>query len=168
MTEWRTVPGWDAYEVSDEGSVRRVRAANGTFAGRILRWRPRNGYVGVVLHQNKKRLDVNVNVLVLLAFVGPRPSPRHEAAHDDGNRFKNALSNLAWKTRHENEADKRRHGTMARGESQGSSKLTEQAVREMRARYACGETIKMLAAEFDATASHIWRVVTRRAWAHLS
>ncbi|MBD9519322.1 hypothetical protein IB262_05365 [Ensifer sp. ENS02] len=40
---------------------------------------------------------------------------------------------MSWKTKAENEADKLKHGTKARGERHGSAKLTEQQVRSMRA-----------------------------------
>lgn len=52
-----------------------------------------------------------VSELVLTAFVGPRPSPTHDAAHMNGNKDVNWLSNLQWATKKENAAHKRLHGT---------------------------------------------------------
>jgi hypothetical protein len=51
-----------------------------------------------------------VHRLMLEAFVGPCPTG-HQAAHCDGDRHNNVLTNLRWATRKENEADKLRHGT---------------------------------------------------------
>jgi hypothetical protein len=49
----------------------------------------------------------------------------------------------------------------ARGERQGSAKLTDEQVAEIRARYAAGEDpITRLAAEYGVGTSQIWRIVT--------
>jgi hypothetical protein len=39
-----------------------------------------------------------IGELVLRAFVGPRPSPTHQAAHGNGRRHDNRLENLRWAT----------------------------------------------------------------------
>ena len=49
-------------------------------------------------------------LLVVLAFLGPPPFPGAHAAHFDGDKLNNRLSNLRWASPAENEADKRRHG----------------------------------------------------------
>ena len=49
----------------------------------------------------------------------------------------------------------------ARGERQGSAKLTDEQVREIRARYATREApITRLAAEYHVGTSQVWRIVT--------
>jgi hypothetical protein len=60
-----------------------------------------------------------------------------------------------------------RHGShlhperQARGERQGSAKLRDAQVREIRARYAAGTaTITRLAREYHVGTSQIWRIVT--------
>lgn len=47
--------------------------------------------------------------MVLNAFVGP-PPPGFEGCHKDGDRANNALSNLYWGTRSDNQRDRVRHG----------------------------------------------------------
>ena len=66
---------------------------------------------------------------------GPSPSPRHEAAHSCGNGHLACCTpnHLRWATPSENAQDKVTHGTSPRGERQGSAKLTEVQVREIRA-----------------------------------
>lgn len=91
------------YEVSSEGRVRlgdRIVRLETSDSG-YLRARPR----GKVLLVHKA---------VLEAFVGPAPSRRHEAAHKNGCKTDNRLDNLEWKLKEDNEADKRRHGTVPR------------------------------------------------------
>lgn len=54
-----------------------------------------------------------------------------------------------------------------RGSHVGTSKLTEDQVREIRRRYSAGETQKQLGAEFGVTSVAIHYVVRRITWAHL-
>ena len=75
------------------------------------RWRPTKGlimhpdnsfgYKRVRLSLERKQWRVMVHVLVLLAFVGPRPEG-YDANHIDGDKANNAVHNLEWVTRREN------------------------------------------------------------------
>lgn len=94
--------GW--YEVSNHGRVRSSRQ------GRIKPvqcWVDKRGYWHVTLDGRQRK----VHHLVLEAFVEPRPHPRSETRHLDGDPGHNWPGNLAWGTRLDNAADKRRHGT---------------------------------------------------------
>lgn len=71
---------------------------------------------------------MRVNVLVALAFRGPKPSAKHHAAHDDGDRSNNRESNITWRTPKQNIADKHRHGTMPIGEYHPLNKLSREQV----------------------------------------
>lgn len=101
---WRPVPGVEPYEVSNMGRVR-----NGE-TGRVLKpWKTQSNsreYWRIVLKRKKHR----VHILVLTAFIGPRP-PGHECAHHNGDSLDNRLCNLRWATPQENRADGERHGT---------------------------------------------------------
>lgn len=111
--------GWEGlYDVSDLGRVksleRRVRTkGNGT---RLLRERilklsvTRDGYAIVKLCRDGRARSMTVHSLVLIAFIGPRPTGL-EACHRDGNKVSNALSNLRWDTKKANELDAVRLGT---------------------------------------------------------
>jgi hypothetical protein len=52
-----------------------------------------------------------VHQLVLEAFVGARPTPKHESRHLDGDSSNNRPGNLEWSTHAENNRDRVRHGT---------------------------------------------------------
>ena len=71
----------------------------------------RSGYWVINLRVNGKVRCRCVSELVLTTFVGPRPSPTHDAAHLNGDRNVNRLDNLSWATKKENAAHKRLHGT---------------------------------------------------------
>ena len=108
---WRRVPGWPAYKVSSRGRVKSVprRLANGAdHGGGVLAQTPDDdGYLYVTLHDGPRSRRVHVAVLVLEAFMPPRPEAA-EACHGPKGRAVNHLSELRWGTRVENERDKRR------------------------------------------------------------
>lgn len=124
------------FEVSANGRVFRVKSPNGRSRPRELKTTtdPRYGYVRVGLSINGKSKGYFVHVLVLLAFKGRCPEGL-ESAHLNGVRHDNRIENLAYVTRKENHAHKKIHGTAQYGERQGQSKLTEEAVQQIRLEY---------------------------------
>lgn len=117
---WRNIPNFPGYQVSNLGRVwskktKRVRKVH-TQA---------RGYWHIVLcHQNKTK-TIRLNRLVLQVFVGPPPSPEYHAAHKDGDKNNNALSNLYWATPQQNVNDRKRHGTYYGGSDHPMAKLTK-------------------------------------------
>jgi hypothetical protein len=106
---WKPVVDYAGlYEVSDRGRVRSLPRPS--TSGGVLRHGRHDGYQRVGLYRNGKLRFIFVHVLVLEAFVGPRP-PSHEARHLNGRRLDNRLSNLAWGSRAANQLDSVRHGT---------------------------------------------------------
>lgn len=141
MEEWRDVPGFDGYQVSDFGRVRSVRR----FGYKMLRpgnvpkwksvkvgWRPHplraKGYLAVTI--NGRRMLVHI--LVLLAFRGPRP-PGYQGCHRDDDGHNNKLENLRWDTPESNVEDYRRNS--GRRERRFDRPLTP---REIASAYICG------------------------------
>jgi hypothetical protein len=104
------IPGHPANLCGTDGSVWSRHSHRGRGLGdrwRRLRASPgHKGYLTVKVGGKTRR----VHEIILLAFVGPKP-PGLECRHLDGNPANCALSNLAWGTHLENEADKARHGT---------------------------------------------------------
>ena len=113
--EWRTIPGFVGYEVSNTGLVRSILKGKGR-KNRILPgtiYYQANGRplrVAVTLRREGKNVVARIHRLVLLAFVGPVP-PGMECCHFDGDATNNYLSNLRWDTRLNNQRDSIRHGT---------------------------------------------------------
>lgn len=167
---WKAVPGWPTYEASDQGNIRRVSGGRWNRPGKNLRHAVSMvGYHYVQLSHDGRISRMSVHRIVLETFVGPRPHPKHNGAHLDGNRANNHLSNLAWVTAKENAAHKRIHGTMACGERQGSSKLTEAGVREIRKKQAWkrGDTSKA-AEQYGVSVSTISKIRRNKWWRHIS
>jgi predicted DNA-binding protein (UPF0251 family) len=201
--EWRPVPGHEGrYEVSDFGRVRSLRRVGRQPHGSYDKPRREplvmrlsttpDGYHAVDLASR----SWTVHVLVLEAFVGPRP-PEHEGAHLNGNPGDNRPSNLAWVTSAENKRHSLLHGTfavgdrngarqhperLARGERQGAythpetvrrgeqhhrAKLTAEQVIAMREAAARGVPQHRLAELYQLNRRTVQRIVHRLAWAHV-
>ena len=113
--EWRPVVGYEGdYEVSSCGRVRSldrlVQRPTSPFRarGRTLKPVLVRGYPLVTLRGGRRHL---VHVLMLEAFVGPRPEGMY-GCHWDDVKTNNVLSNLRWDTPAANSEDKRRHGNV--------------------------------------------------------
>ena len=179
MEQWRPVVGYEGlYEVSDHGRVRSldrlvvcVTGVQRVIPGRLMRFKPPikkyNPYYQVGLTRDGKQKYYAIHVLVLSAFVGPRPSNLMWGRHLDGSPLNNHASNLAWGTAKENSADSIRHGTRPRGESVVYSKLTDEAVREIRALRRRGLTYKSISDRYGMSISAIESVTSARTWKHV-
>ena len=116
---WKPVVGYEGlYEVSDQGRVRSldrtIKSAKGFYNlnGKLLKPRKGSGgYYLVSFYNSGNCSHKRIHVVVLEAFAGNRPSPQHDACHNDGDPANNALVNLRWDTRKENHKDLVRHGT---------------------------------------------------------
>jgi hypothetical protein len=117
--QWRPVPDFPGYCVSDRGrvlSLERYVPWNG-----FLKFIPRRElrqagsgyrlrYKYVQLYRGKTQVKRYVAHLVAEAFIGPRPEGK-EVCHNDGDAANNWASNLRYDTHSENLFDAVRHGT---------------------------------------------------------
>lgn len=173
---WREIPGFEGlYEVSDRGRVRRLfqryYMCKRPLAEPLIVTSKASGkggsYRAVKLARDgdgAQRRYHYVHRLVLLAFVGPPPRAEMDAAHQDGDRTNNALSNLAWKTRSENHADKKLHGTHTFGETSPVAKLTDEAVRAIR---SSDESATTLARRFGVSRGAVRLARLSITWGHV-
>lgn len=162
---WRGIPGWENYEVNEQGTIRHC-ATKAPLRG----WTNPRGYRDVVLLRYadgvRSQKTLRVHRLVLLAFRGPPPAG-YEASHLNGDRLDNRLRNLRWEDRKSNHARKREHGTQQLGEAHGQHKLTATEVIAMRRDRDQGMTYDELAARYGVSRATCWQVATRLTWRHL-
>jgi hypothetical protein len=101
--------------------------------------------------------------------------PRPEAPHDNALHGDTCVhpacvnpAHLRWGTHKENSADRERLGrhVPAKGEGHGMAKLTEDAVRYIRARVDLSQ--RALARELGVTQTLIGRVRRRKIWTHVT
>lgn len=167
IEEWRIVPGWDAYEVSNIGHVRRTKLCSGvTTLGQNRKFCvDAYGYPSVALSQNNKQKTMKIHRLVCEVFNGPAPSAQHEVAHGDGIRTNNFFFNLRWATREENQNDRWSHGTAAAGERHGMSKLTlDDAIEIKTADYSKRGSIRKMASKMGVRPAQISRIINGERW----
>lgn len=183
MTEWKTIPDFPDYQASSDGEIMRVRvdANNHRLTGKPLKQVfGTTGYLQVTLCDHGRTKSCRVNRIVCSVFHGPAPTSDHHAAHNDGDRLNNAADNLRWVDGRENEQDKRRHGTAAIGERHwsklrpecrakgtrhGLAKLTDEAVRAIRA-----DTRKQreIARDHGVSQRVVWSIKNRITWSHVA
>jgi uncharacterized protein YjiS (DUF1127 family) len=164
----RLCPAFDGYAVTSDGIV---LSCWRTSAGIGPDWRTRKThavagrsgvYEQIVLQRDGRPVVTSVHRLVLEAFRGPCPDG-HETRHLNGNSLDNRLDNLAWGTRADNSADKRRHGTMQSGARNGGAKLTAKQVEQIR-ELRPHRTLQQLADAFGISRSQVKRIVYGQSW----
>lgn len=162
---WKDIPDYESlYQASTEGRIRSVDRSGiwtgrgyRSMKGRILK-PGRNTKFGHVTVAVGKNNSVNVHVLVLQTFVGPRPTG-YDGIHLDGDASNNKLSNLKWGTRSENNEMMTRHGRQ---------QFTEKDIRYIRStayKYWGAQTD--LAKHYDVSISIINSVAMGRNYSHV-
>lgn len=174
---WLPIKGFEGlYEVS---SLARVRSVDRIVQGRN-RWGPFDkhlrgkilaqhtddyGYLVVSLSRDGKARPYRVHRLVGEAFFGPLP-PGMDTRHLAGQQA-NAVTDICYGTRAENEQDKIRDGTFNHGggrlvgEAHPRAKLTWAIVRAIR---SSGESQASLARRYDVSQANISNIIRGRIW----
>lgn len=95
---------------------------------------------------------------------GPAPSASHQAAHSCGRGHEGCVNprHLSWKTRSQNQRDRRKHGT-SRAKFGHRWKLTPAQVAEIRAQGGI-KTQRELAAMYGVTWQTIGMILRRETW----
>lgn len=168
------------YEVSDHGRVRSLDRIvtyerRDQYSGRIIRidrrrrgqmlrpGRMGSGHLSVCL--GRASGSMLVHVLVLEAFVGPKPDGR-EGLHWDDVPGNNRLPNLRWGTRADNLNDGIRNGKYPVGERKWNSKLKDDDVRYIRTLFD-SHTFQSIADMYDVNETTIRQIKTRKTWKHV-
>lgn len=152
--EWRPLPNFPEYIVSSEGRVAHVLRGKKQFGYRLYE------LPALTIGGKRKRRSMFAHRAVALAFHGVPPHPNMDAAHHDGNKSNNRLSNIKWKTRRDNLLDKRRHGRQPFNELHHWAKIDMKIADQIRAEFAVGGFNKTeLAAIFGVSRATIRRVL---------
>lgn len=172
--EYREVPGFPGYRVSNTGvpQSRRPRNGRGPLSSS---WRDMNpitdskGRLFVYFCRDRTRVMKYIHILVLELFVGPKPSPDYQACHfPDRNPLNNNATNLMWGTRKDNAKHAIIHGTQICGEKCHTAKLSVDKVRAIRKEHAEKKcTFASLGKKYGIAHGNIRLVVLRRTWAHV-
>lgn len=170
---WLDVVGYEGlYEASNLGRIRRSYSAPHRslgVPGSVLKQTiQKNGYHTVSLSNDGNVKSHRVSRIVLSAFCGLEPFEGAQAAHNDGNKSNNKLTNLRWATASENQKDVDRHNRRCKGSDVFGAVLTEDKVREIRNRIQIGERNPSIANDFGVSISTIHLIRHGRIWKHVS
>lgn len=177
---WKPVVGFAGfYEVSDCGNVRSVDRTisqigpHGESVTRLIRSRIRkvkigeNGYHTVTLKAislGVKSRCCLIHRLVLESFAG-LPKDGEQGRHfPDADKSNNHLSNLAWGSPKQNQADRHEQGSAVNGDSCHLAKITNDQAAEIRRRLDSGEQIRAVAREYKMSESAVGHIKARRSW----
>lgn len=90
MELWKDIDGFEEYQISTWGNVRRN--------GRLIKpYLNHKGYLKVQLWKKQGKRNKRVNRLVAQAFI-PNPNNYPQVNHKDGNKQNNSITNLEWVT----------------------------------------------------------------------
>lgn len=168
MTEWRKIPGFSRYSVSDDGCIRRDERVGNWLPGPVSMKPHVGGYPRAALTSDDgKYRGIGAHVAVALAFIGPRPRGMM-VCHNDGNPANNHVSNLRYDTAAGNVRDAIRHGTQIRGSRQHLAKLDDARVAEIkRLLVETTLTLRAIAAQFGITSTTVLHIRQGRTWGHI-
>lgn len=149
------------YYINRDGFV--SRKLNGNFFE--VKKHLHNGYHRVsIKYRTGNKIEL-VQRLMLKTFVrDPSKTIREEAAHLNGIRTDNILSNLKWCTCKENNSHKKIHGTYLDGSKVPTSKLNASDVYEIKRLAKIGFYQRELARVFKISQPNIGRIIKGTRW----
>lgn len=178
MTEtWRSIPGWQDYEVSDLGCVRSLdryrphnMRAQQFVPGKVLHPTLSSaGYPQIKLRRGKRDyIMIGVHRLVAMAFLEPDEARPH-INHIDSDQTNNRLNNLERCTARENIAHAKANGRLSKKrQGLGARALSDADVLSIRKLYAeGGHSTVSLGKQFLVHPTSISRIVRRKSYVHI-
>lgn len=173
--KWREIPGYrEIYLISNLGNTRTKDrdGARGCFVhGHVLKQHENsNGYMRCSMNINGQSKQMLVHRLVAESFI-PNPDGKPYVNHKDGNKHNNAVSNLEWCTKSENERHAYETGlkitTPLKGELHGGRIFNWRDVQAIRNEYVKGSYEHgqcALARKYGTSQSHIYNIVHNKNW----
>ena len=166
---WSLCVGASGFEVSDYGDVRRAETEK-----RIKGYITCDGYIAYRLTcDDGVRHEMKGHILVAEAFIGPKPSPEMQVAHNNGSRLFNHPDNLRWATSLSNHDDRRKHNTTPIGERNPRAKISEADVISIRSEYreikSAGKSrsVTELENKYRLHRATIVDIAMGRTWSHI-
>ena len=175
--QWTAIRGYTGYyAVSTLGRIRsltrsvRCKANNKrTVRERILRpitSKQTPHYVKINLYKCGKLRTFLVHRLVAQAFL-PNPEHKPEVNHLKLPKANNAISNLEWATKSENDAYTQMVRARRSGEDHPCAKLRTKDVLKARDLHVQGWKVSELADKYSVTHDHMKKILLRKNWRHV-
>lgn len=164
LVNMKPIPCYDGYLATPDG---RVYSLKKRCLHEKIPYFNCKGYKTVKLYCNGTAHTQAVHRLIAMTFVGKQPHGDYEVRHIDGNKLNNNALNLAWGTKYENEADKKIHGTVARGSRQGLAKLKEEDIPAIMQMSKRGMSQTNIGKCFSVDQRTIGRIILGECWRHV-
>ena len=171
---WKSIEGFPDYKISNMGRVKSLerwidRKNNSSMKLSEKLLKPnilKRGYHAVSLSNQGIQPKLYIHSLVIEHFGKPKPSPKHECNHKDGDKSNNWDTNLEWMTGKQNIQHAIKTGLInQRGENSSRAKLTEKELGVIRKLYKTGRiTTAGIGAVFGITQSNVSTIINHRSW----
>lgn len=164
---WKVIPGFEYYEASNLGRIRRSSGTPKCRTARILRpGTQKTGYLFLILSMDSTAKTQRVHRLVMRAFVGPSDL---EVNHKNGIKADNRLVNLEYVTSSQNKIHSMKMGMMyipsaGQGEDHPNSKLTEAQVLDIR---KAPGTHRNIAKQYGVSKTTVSFIKLKKSWSWL-
>lgn len=99
---WEKIKGFENYQISNLGRVKRTSWARNSPNGKILKpSKNHSGYLTVCIRKDKKSYCKLIHRLIAEAFID-NPNNYETVDHIDGDKTNNTINNLQWMTQQDN------------------------------------------------------------------
>ncbi len=159
--EWRDVPGFEDYRVSNLGKVWSKKS------NREIGHMQQNGYMSVTLYSPERRWRTTIHCVVALSFIGPSPE-NLQVNHKDGIKINNRVDNLEYVTHSENQKHAYRLGLKnKRGEKNHYAKLSDHNIKQIRRLLHTNLMQRVIGEMFGVSQGTVSRIKNGRIWSHV-
>lgn len=177
IEEWRDIPGFEGlYQISNHGRIKSLSWVQKHSSGKFFTKRVRvrkfnppatNRYHTVLLATPAGPASYQMHRLIASAFI-PNTQNKPFINHINGKKNDNRIENLEWCTRSENTIHSFATGLQSnKGENHPQAILTDDDVREIRSRYANGESSWKIFKSLNMSYTNVKDIIARRTWAHI-
>lgn len=169
----KQIPYTEGYFADESGNIFSFRPIKRSKTPRTTPYklkpqRQQNGYYSVMIIFKDKLQTMHIHFLILLTFVGERPSEKHQGCHGIGGKSDNSIGNLSWKTASQNNyEDKKRDRTLRFGNTHPMSKLTTGDIIKIRTYNKYGMNNHEIADIFNVSHSNISKILKGHTWNHV-
>lgn len=159
VEEWKNIPEFNGYEVSNFGNVRNKKLKH------LKKIANRKGYLEVRLFKNGKETSKVIHRLVAKAFID-NLNNYPQVNHIDGNKGNNCVENLIWVTNSENQKHAYFLGLQPSraGERNNNTTLKTRDIVNLKELYNSGKTAKEVSKITGVGIQIIRNIIYEKTW----